>query len=58
MSGLGEYHHGEDAPTKSTKITHWVIFAVILAGLAAVVVGSGMFSEEVRQTAHSYPRAL
>ena len=32
MSGLGEFHHAEEAETKGTKITHWIIFAVVLAG--------------------------
>jgi len=35
MSGLGEFHHAEEAETKSTKITHWIIFAVVIAGMGA-----------------------
>ncbi len=35
MSGLGEFHHAEEAETKSAKITHWIIFAVVVAGMGA-----------------------
>jgi hypothetical protein len=35
MSGLGEFHHTEETETKSTKITHWIILAVVVVGMAA-----------------------
>ncbi|MEY4965189.1 MAG: hypothetical protein RL274_772 [Pseudomonadota bacterium] len=35
MSGLGEFHHTEETKTKSTKITHWIILAVVVVGMAA-----------------------
>lgn len=35
MSGLGEFHHAEETEPKSTKITHWIILAVVVVGMAA-----------------------
>jgi hypothetical protein len=58
MSGLGEYHHAEEAETKSNKVIHWIILAVIVGGLGIYAFESGMFSPEVAQTAKSYPRGL
>ena len=58
MSGLGEFHHAEEAPTKSSRITHWVILAVVVAGMVAFAASWGMFNPDVKQTAQSYPRAL
>lgn len=58
MSGLGEFHHAEETPTKSSRITHWVIFAVVIAGMLAFAASWGMFNPDVKQTAQSYPRAL
>jgi len=59
MSGLGEFHHAEDTPSKSTKITSWAIIALIVAGIAAYAVESGMFSSSPStQTSQTYPRGL
>ncbi len=58
MSGLGEFHHTEEAPTKSSKITHWVILAVVVAGMVAFAASWGMFDPDVKATAQYYPRAL
>lgn len=59
MSGLGEFHHQEEAETKSSKMIHWIIGLVILAGVAVYVVESGMFSPHPPQAAASnYPRGL
>lgn len=35
MSGLGDFHHAEEPEPKSSKITHWIIFAVVVAGMGA-----------------------
>jgi hypothetical protein len=35
MSGLGEFHHAEEAESKGAKITHWIIFAVVIAAMGA-----------------------
>ncbi len=35
MSGLGEFHHAEEAETKGAKITHWIILAVVVVGMGA-----------------------
>lgn len=35
MSGLGEFHHAEEVETKGAKITHWIIFAVVVAAMGA-----------------------
>lgn len=35
MSGLGEFHHAEEAETKGAKITHWIILAVVVIGMGA-----------------------
>jgi hypothetical protein len=58
MSGLGEFHHAEEVPTKGSKITHWVILAAVVAGMLAFAASWGMFNPDVKQTAQSYPRAL
>jgi hypothetical protein len=58
MSGLGEFHHNEEAPTKGSKITHWVILAVVVVGMAIFAVSQDMFNPDVKQTAQSYPRGL
>ena len=57
MSGLGDFHHTEEAETKGTKITHWIILAVVICGMAAFAASWGMFNPDVIETAHSYPRA-
>ncbi len=58
MSGLGEFHHNEEPESKGSKITHWIILAVVLVAMAAFAVQQGMFSPETKQTAQSYPRGL
>ena len=58
MSGLGDFHHAEEAETKGTKITHWIILDVVICGMAVFAASWGMFNPDVKQTAHSYPRAL
>lgn len=58
MSGLGDFHHAEETPTKGSKITHWVILAVVVAGMVAFAASWGMFNPDIKQTAQSYPRAL
>ena len=58
MSGLGDFHHAEEVETKGTKITHWIILAVVICGMAVFAASWGMFNPDVKQTAHSYPRAL
>ena len=58
MGDLGEYHHAEEAETKSSKLIHWIIGLVILAGVGFYVLESGMFSPHTAQTATNYPRGL
>lgn len=58
MSGLGDFHHSEEAPAKSSKIASWAIIALIVGGIAAYVVESGMLSPQPAQTAKTYPRGL
>ena len=54
---LGEFHHGEDAPTKSSRITAWVVIALIVGAIAVYVVESGMLSHHAPQTTNE-PRGL
>ncbi len=58
MSDLGQFHHAEEAETKSSKAIHWIIGLVILAGVAIYAAESGMFSSHTAQTASNYPRGL
>lgn len=58
MSGLGEFHHGEEADTKSNKVIHWVILAIVIGGIGIYVAESGFFSPQTAATAKSYPRGL
>lgn len=58
MSGLGDFHHAEEPVSKGSRITHWIILAVVIVGMAAFAVQQGMFDPETKQTAQSYPRAL
>ncbi len=44
MSSLGEFHHSEDAPTKGSRITAWIVLALIIGAVAVYVVESGMLS--------------
>ena len=54
---LGEFHHGDEAPTKGSKITAWIVIAVIIGGVAFYVVESGMLNSHPAQTT-SEPRGL
>jgi len=54
---LGEFHHNEEAPTKSSKITAWVVIALIVGAVAVYVVESGMLNHHPAQAA-SEPRGL
>ena len=58
MSGLGDFHHHDEAEPKSSKVIHWVIALVIVAGLGIYAVESGLFSPHTAQTAQNYPRGL
>ncbi|MDB5734101.1 MAG: hypothetical protein JWN16_738 [Alphaproteobacteria bacterium] len=58
MSNLGEYHHAAEAETKSNKVIHWIIAAVVVGALGIYAFESGMFSPETTQTAKTYPRGL
>jgi hypothetical protein len=58
MSGLGDFHHAEEAETKSSKTIHWIIGLVILAGVAVYAMESGLFSPHTTTTASNYPRGL
>jgi hypothetical protein len=57
-NSLGEFHHAEEAETKSNKIIHWVIALVVVAGIGIYAFESGMFSPETAHTAKTYPRGL
>ena len=60
-TGLGEFHHTEEAPTRSSRITQWAIIALIVGGIAAYVVSSGMLSPApatTNNTTQSFPRGL
>ncbi len=58
-SGLGEFHHSEETPTRSSRITQWAIIALIVGGIAAYVVSSGMLSPTpAASTTQSFPRGL
>jgi hypothetical protein len=58
MSGLGDFHHGEEAEAKSSKLIHWIIGLVIVAAVGIYVFESGMFNSHTPQTASNYPRGL
>jgi cytochrome b561 len=57
-NSLGEFHHAEEAETKSNRIIHWVIALIVVAGIGVYAFESGMFNPEVAQTAKTYPRGL
>jgi hypothetical protein len=60
MSGLGEYHHAEEAQSKNSKLIHWIIGLVIVAGIGVYALTSGFFSSHPAQpgTTQNYPRGL
>jgi len=58
-TGLGEFHHTEEAPTRSSRITQWAIIVLIVGGIAAYVVSSGMLSPApATNTTQSFPRGI
>ena len=58
MSGLGKFHHAEEAPSKGSKIVAWVVIALLVGGAALYVVESRMLNSSPVQTAKSYPRGM
>jgi hypothetical protein len=56
MSSLGEFHHSEDGPTRTSKIIAGIVVAAIVGGIAFYVVDSGMLHSQ--PTTQSYPRGL
>ena len=59
MSGLGDFHHADEAEAKSSKLIHWIIGLVIIAGIGIYALESGMFSPHPTQTSsQNYPRGL
>ncbi len=58
MSGLGEFHHSEETPTKSSQITAWVVIALILGAIGFYVFESGMLDNHPTQAGQSYPRGM
>ncbi len=56
MSNIGEFHHGEDAPAKSTKLVSWIVIAVLALGIGIYVFESGMLSPA--PAGQTYPRGL
>jgi hypothetical protein len=58
MSGLGDFHHAEEAETKSNKVVHWIIALVIVAGIGIYAFESGMLSPAPTQASKTYPRGL
>jgi hypothetical protein len=57
MAGLQDYHHAEDKPDKTQRITTWVAIVVILGGVAFYVVEE-MQKPQPSQAGQSYPRGL
>jgi hypothetical protein len=57
-NSLGEFHHAEEAETRSNRVIHWVIALVVVAGIGIYAFESGMFSSEIAHTAKTYPRGL
>jgi hypothetical protein len=55
---LGEFHHADEARTKGSKITAWVIIALIVGAIAVYVVESGMLTNNPVQAGQSYPRGM
>ncbi len=58
MSGLGEFHHTEEAPSKGSKIVAWVVIALLVGGAALYVVESGMLNSAPPQAGQNYPRGM
>jgi hypothetical protein len=58
MSSLGEFHHAEEAPTKSSKITSYVVIALILGAIGFYVIDSGMLNSQPAPAGQSFPRGM
>jgi hypothetical protein len=54
---LGEFHHAEEAPSKGSRVTAWIVIALIIGAIGAYVVESGMLSPHPA-AATSEPRGL
>ena len=58
MSSLGEFHHAEEAPSKSSKVTSWVVIALIIGAIGIYVVESGMLDSTPTPAGQSFPRGM
>ncbi len=56
-TSLGEFHHAEEAPPRSSKIVAWVVIALIAGGIGLYVVESGMLTTPPA-AGQSFPRGL
>ena len=56
MASLGEFHHTEEAPPKSTRIVALVIIALLVGGAALYAFELGMLSSGTQVT--DYPRGM
>ena len=54
---LGEFHHNEEAPSKSSRMTAWIVIALIVGAIGVYVVESGILSPHPA-AATSEPRGL
>ncbi|HEX3753504.1 MAG TPA: hypothetical protein VHV26_00370 [Rhizomicrobium sp.] len=55
---LGEFHHIDDAPTKGSKITAWIVIALIVGAIAVYVVGSGVLEYHPAVAQQNFPRGM
>jgi hypothetical protein len=58
MSSLGEFHHAEEAPSKSSRIVAWVVIALLVGAAALYVFESGMLNPAPTQVGQAYPRGM
>jgi hypothetical protein len=58
MSGLGQFHHTEEAPSKESRIVAWVVIALLLGAAALFVVETGVLNSGPVPAGQSYPRGL
>jgi hypothetical protein len=58
MAGLQDFHHAEDKPNKTQRMTTLAIIVVILGAVAFYVVESGMLKPQPEQSGQTYPRGL
>jgi hypothetical protein len=54
---LGEFHHAEEAPSKGSRVTAWIVIVLIIGAIGAYVFESGMLSPHPA-AATSEPRGL